>query len=354
MLTRRAAMKAMSLFGLGRTVPPRVGAGLSDTGAAVSVAPATGNVIRARYVIIFGPGGGWFIYNGTPAAGNPPVAWGTQAAKDPYGNTLPVSGGVFDQNSGFIAGLLNGGIYLNAPGNYTQATLTAALGGLDLQSPVESAADVPANLALLSKARNGGLIPLVQVPRGTQLEAPAVQIPGGAAPAAVAGEAVAYVPATGGGQLAYVDGSGASYDTGRATGISPGQVVTATVLTALTGLSVQVGVGTYHFRGEIQMKAQVAAGVWSVGLAGPAESALNYAFSYVSRAGVTATFNNQGAYNSALNGPNPMVASDYTIVVAGTVTTTAAGSLELTGATTAGVDTWTIFSGSTFEAFPVA
>lgn len=48
--------------------------------------------VVANQVIIFGPGDGVFVYNGTPALGNPPVISITEAADDPFGN--PVSGGV--------------------------------------------------------------------------------------------------------------------------------------------------------------------------------------------------------------------------------------------------------------------
>jgi len=48
----------------------------------------SGQIILAHYVIIFGTAGGVFIYSGTPANGNPPVAWITSATADPYGNTI--------------------------------------------------------------------------------------------------------------------------------------------------------------------------------------------------------------------------------------------------------------------------
>jgi len=48
----------------------------------------SGQIILAHYVIIFGTAGGVFIYSGTPANGNPPIAWMTSATADPYGNTI--------------------------------------------------------------------------------------------------------------------------------------------------------------------------------------------------------------------------------------------------------------------------
>lgn len=62
----------------------------------VGVQPGTTpGISLAQFVIVFGPGagGGVFLYSGTPALGNPPVAWMTLASQDPYKN--PVQPGIF-------------------------------------------------------------------------------------------------------------------------------------------------------------------------------------------------------------------------------------------------------------------
>lgn len=51
-------------------------------------------IVIANKVIVFGPGGGVFVYSGTPAHGNPPIAWMSSGTTDPYGNTLPSTTGV--------------------------------------------------------------------------------------------------------------------------------------------------------------------------------------------------------------------------------------------------------------------
>jgi hypothetical protein len=64
-----------------RTNPPAVG-----------IQPGSqGPVVRARLVIVSGSGGGLFVYSGTPAFGNPPIAAivAPGVTTDPYGN--PVS-----------------------------------------------------------------------------------------------------------------------------------------------------------------------------------------------------------------------------------------------------------------------
>jgi hypothetical protein len=67
------------------------------------VQPGSGNVVRARLIIISGTAGGLFVYDGTPALGNPPIVSATAASTDPYGN--PVTPGL-DVTQGSITGTL--------------------------------------------------------------------------------------------------------------------------------------------------------------------------------------------------------------------------------------------------------
>lgn len=61
----------------------------------VAVGPFSG-IFRGRLVIVqgTGPNTGLFVYTGTPALGNPPIFWATNAAKDPFGNKIPSTAGV--------------------------------------------------------------------------------------------------------------------------------------------------------------------------------------------------------------------------------------------------------------------
>ncbi len=79
-----------------------------------------------------------FEYAGTPAAGNPPITWAVPAGVtlDPYGNSLPVSGGMatYDPSSGLIAQLLAGQLVLTTapspPGAVTLSMATASADGI--------------------------------------------------------------------------------------------------------------------------------------------------------------------------------------------------------------------------------
>ena len=79
--------------GMGGQVPPRADQ-VYRPGQGGAVAPGTTNVIRARQVIVSGTGEGVFVYSGTPALGNSPVAWLSSGGRDPFGNVLPSASGI--------------------------------------------------------------------------------------------------------------------------------------------------------------------------------------------------------------------------------------------------------------------
>jgi hypothetical protein len=83
-----------------------LGAALLLPGPLLKEAPKIGwssQVTVANKLIVYGSGAGAFVYNGTPAAGNPPIFWATSASTDPFGNSLPSTTGVAGTGS-FEAG----------------------------------------------------------------------------------------------------------------------------------------------------------------------------------------------------------------------------------------------------------
>lgn len=100
----------------------------------VGVQPGVSNgVVIARQVIVFGPKDGVFVYNGTPALGNPPISWMAAGTTDPYGNVLPattgVAGGGFFQAGNTIIAPQGMAVYSAAPALGDMiATITPASG----------------------------------------------------------------------------------------------------------------------------------------------------------------------------------------------------------------------------------
>jgi hypothetical protein len=82
--------------------------------------PWQSQIVYAQQVIVYGTGTatGVFVYNGTPALGNPPIFWITTASKDPYGNVIPPSVGIADLPLFIYDGppALGNLIYSNVPG----------------------------------------------------------------------------------------------------------------------------------------------------------------------------------------------------------------------------------------------
>jgi hypothetical protein len=93
-------------------------------------------IVRARLVIVSGPGDGVFVYSGTPALGNPPIAWMGSGLVDPYGNILPSTTGVAASGT-FQAGdtIINANgifIYSGTPG---PTTLTYSITNTNVHDP---------------------------------------------------------------------------------------------------------------------------------------------------------------------------------------------------------------------------
>ena len=88
-----------------------------------ALAPTSAGIFRGRLVIVYGSGAntGVFVYNGAPAAGNPPIFWATSASSDPFGNALPSTVGVAGSGT-FEAG----NTIVNASGTFVYSTTPAA------------------------------------------------------------------------------------------------------------------------------------------------------------------------------------------------------------------------------------
>jgi hypothetical protein len=160
-MIRRAFLQGVAaLTGLGQDTPSRFPyPGRPQPGQGVG--PSAGQVVRARQVIIFGPGGGIWIYSGRPVFGNLIESHTNASGTDPEGNfyiggdvsyanvgasgyvalqftaigliryTSPLPGGAAGPySSGFLIRIDASGILLNAPviagGTFTSIAGTAA------------------------------------------------------------------------------------------------------------------------------------------------------------------------------------------------------------------------------------
>ena len=124
----------MTVPGLGGQQPPPQNAAPAAQ-LVPGITPGTSGQIIATRVIIFGPSGGLFVYNGTPAAGNPPIFWASDATSDLFGNTITPTAGVAG------TGQFNAGdTIINAAGVFTYSG-TPATGNLIVSNTTAAGTD---------------------------------------------------------------------------------------------------------------------------------------------------------------------------------------------------------------------
>lgn len=129
-----------SMAGMGGQSPAPMNAppaGLVATG----VQPGAPGVTLAHYVIVFGAAGGLFVYNGTPALGNPPIFWATSATVDPFGNAIPNDSTAGVAGTGTFSA---GNTIINASGTFVYSS-TPALGNLIASFASAGGFDTPGN-----------------------------------------------------------------------------------------------------------------------------------------------------------------------------------------------------------------
>lgn len=126
--------------------------------------PGTPNTFIGRIVVVYGPAGavtGVFVYapGTTPKLGNPPVAWMTESAKDPYGNAVP-DPTIGTQNPAAGSARLNGASVLvtytpDGPNVAPGAMSQVPSGVLNFNSGGQTLADPQGTLFVFSKNSGG-------------------------------------------------------------------------------------------------------------------------------------------------------------------------------------------------------
>ncbi|HEV2244910.1 MAG TPA: hypothetical protein VGR98_28000 [Streptosporangiaceae bacterium] len=138
-------------------------------------------VVRVE-VIGGGTGAGVFVYNGTPQAGNPPVAWMSEATADPFGNALPaVATDIVTYNSATheLAWMSKGAVHVGLTTDFNPGSVAGVSGGLSIGSPLATGADVPGSVHLDSalSPRGNGATPQLKLFNGTVIAANGAAVP---------------------------------------------------------------------------------------------------------------------------------------------------------------------------------
>jgi hypothetical protein len=279
--------------------------------------------IIANQVIIFGPDSGWFVYDGTPALGNPPTAYAVSAgvATDPYGNSLPESGTAVALSGSSWAALDDDGLRINVSGIEALIQLLSS-GQLNF--------DVNGPLAILNSSGPSQLI-----------------LSGGPTPALT----------DDGGNVVVQAGDGNTYDTEtirlRTTG---NQTIDSTTPDLIAGLSIPVSANvTYRIKGQLIGQQLTAAVADDWVLSGPTTSGgtIELTFTETDTSGVTVNTSPLGLMGTY---PSPPfgVGVTYTVKLDGTVTFSADGTFEIQGAESTSGDTWQCIANSVIDLSPIS
>jgi hypothetical protein len=263
-------------------------------------------VTTSGNVIITG-GNGWFIYDGAPAAGNPPVAYGVAPGTltDPYGNTLPFGTGVVSVNSDGAWSALTSGFLLIAPAaSFLVAGSVAAdgAGTVQIQSGTESAADTQTSL-LINSAINGG----------------GVQVTDGA--------------------------DGNSYDTERLSVTGSSLTVDSESQTGIPGLSIPVTAGlTYDVEADLFFISSSTSKAY-FNLGGPAVSSMSVTQTILGDS-VAAAYCQTSQGTQPGSSGNLVSGQGYVCRMRGRVTFSASGDLVVNAASSTDTTSYTISAGA--------
>jgi hypothetical protein len=281
-------------------------------------------VVRATQLIIYGTGEtGLFEYSGTPALGNPPEAYAAPngVTKDPYGNTLPQSGGGFTSvASPAWSALIGGGI---------QFALTA----------------INAIQASIGEAGSPGGYVQMQINSGTGTEA-----------GATASELQVNDSGYPSSSVLVVSGlDGNTYDVERLSMVAAGQNFITAAPAAITGLSCNVAARQYRIVGMLRCKQTSAVVADILGFNGGTAT--------ITAAEIQAdnyeVGSSQEIFGNILNTLTTVnsnaygIGDNYRWIIWGTITFATAGTFIMTGACTANGDDWGIAALSGIDLLPI-
>lgn len=314
---------------------------ITGTQIAASIGLTTPTITGTDFVL---NANGIFVYSGAPAAGNLAASMvpGLTSGTDAHGNTYYP--GVCSY--GYVGGTLEG-VELIFGGNYLLGTPTQIAHFIAGSVGVTQ----PAALGLTSAGVGGEDIILSGGTSVSTNTNAAIELIEGTSTAAGTINLFASDVQIQDGATSVIAG------VGHIRGFAAGQTINTAAFTTITGLSILLGARKYFFRARLFINANTSNGQFQVEITAPAgTSATNYSFKWESGAGVSALNVNRTTFSTALGGPAASVSGPYWVTIEGTTTLSAAGSLVVKGLDTGtpGTDTWTVFAGSYFEAFPVA
>lgn len=303
----------------------------------VGVQPGTTpGIVLGRYVIVFGPAGGIFLYSGQPAFGNPPIAWGTLATTDPFKN--PIQPGIFLAELASSGNALGGLLWNTVIGSepllalFPDSTL-----GFTGNSPFalgrvfnRGLASESVSLALGGGGASGISSPVMLELFGQSKDGTTV-LP----------HAEFYFPL-------FVEGIDTNvYSAGHLTlpATATPEIINQTTAETITGCTADLAAKTYKIEAEIQFTASLSAGnpSFQIGVSAATSAIWGNGFIWQT-SGAGAGVNRFTADTSRLvfQGPGMVAGAVYIARIKGLIICTGAGAISLQAFTSAAADTFVI------------
>ena len=348
--------------------------------SAVAPTQAAG-ILRARAVVIFGTGptAGLFVYNGTPALGNPPqiAIVPTGVTKDPFGNLIGTSkilmqGNVITESGGIFRTAASAPlIQLDGPHN-AELFYDAGVHLADSVAPVATTDGlgntIQSDFTAYGSTNNtyaqvsGGIIKIFS--GGFQSLASQMSISGGAGissqlnvtsgagtEAGATGSTLLLGDSGAGIGLQAIDGrDGNTYDTERIT-VRLTTDFTINSTTPQTIMSHAVGIGTYEV--EVWLVTQNATAADAAGFAFTVPASTGLIDCKFTTSGVSATTNYAASTTVTASFSGIGSGGNQQVHMMATIKFTAAGTLALTGKELVAGNTINVSTGSRMRLCPV-
>lgn len=333
------------------------------------------NVFQAGNTLI--NASGLFVYSGAPGPANPPVLSVTSpgVTQDPFGQAVLPGGlaiygpsgqdiflGISPATGHSVLEYLSGAAIEGSAAFLVSAVSGAGAGQfieVVLEGPALNVVGVRDSMVLQMASSNQGGTTLAEAIftylSDAQVSSAILNVNNlglglfnTAAPAAVIGRAGLFASA---GNLDFISGSdGNKYATGRLTLPAAGQLISATGLTALTGLSATLQPGTYEIHAEIKYTGNQAGGAPVAQLIGTAGVGA-FSFTYIIN-GASPVYTSQ-AFSASVNGPALTSGGKGNLIIDGVVVIAVGVVINVSMATTVAADTFSVLSSSYLRVCPV-
>jgi hypothetical protein len=289
------------------TVDPSLSAGFGNLGF------RNNGLVVANQVIVFGTGGGIFVYNGTPGVGNLIASIAPANGTDQFGNAYYGPGFVAyaGQGANDLVAFMKAGVLRLSTNSLINTGQAASIASdvtgqnLVLQSGstgIDGTAIQQTLTQIIMQSQGISSDPLVNI-IGNLIVQGVLELPNQSTPLGNAGQAWVYATS---GHGKYVAPNGVGFNTGRNTQPSSAPLNLTTSFQNIPGIGVNIENGiTYHYRAQVLINNPGTVGQGAIGVqvaAGPTVGTGRFTAREIASNGTV--WEDYAAITSALNSAN--------------------------------------------------